>query len=147
MVVIGQRMDEAYGFLKQVATKQKMKKSETQLFCDLLCTRLEVLDEHKRDIVMHEINNLMFHAKNSNCLPNAMPNQHFYQQPHNFTNFNQYQPSAFGSSENSQSLVSSVPTPTPSTSSQGNGDAIPQHSDTEHGSIVELFSNFNSNQQ
>lgn len=59
---VEKRMDEAYNFLKQVATKPK---DESSLFCELLCSKLRALDNETREIAMHEINNLMFNLKRS----------------------------------------------------------------------------------
>ncbi|XP_038218686.1 uncharacterized protein LOC119837228 isoform X2 [Zerene cesonia] len=36
---------------------------ECDLYCQLLAKKLRRLDEHQRDVVMHEIDNLLFNAK------------------------------------------------------------------------------------
>jgi hypothetical protein len=58
---IHSRMEEAYRILKNVS--EKPDKDECSLYAELLAKKLRALDENTREIVMHEINNLMFHAK------------------------------------------------------------------------------------
>jgi len=61
METIHSRMEEAYRILKNVS--EKPDKDECSLYAELLAKKLRALDENTREIVMHEINNLMFHAK------------------------------------------------------------------------------------
>jgi hypothetical protein len=61
METIHSRMEEAYRILKNVS--EKPDKDECSLYAELLAKKLRALDEDTREIVMHEINNLMFHAK------------------------------------------------------------------------------------
>ncbi|GBN23771.1 hypothetical protein AVEN_104383-1 [Araneus ventricosus] len=63
--LVENRMNEAYLLLKQVASKPKVAKDESQLFCDLLCLKLRALDEDTRERAMYEMNNLMFRFKHS----------------------------------------------------------------------------------
>lgn len=58
---IHNRMEEAYRILKNVS--EKPDKDECSLYAELLAKKLRALDENTREIVMHEISNLMFHAK------------------------------------------------------------------------------------
>jgi hypothetical protein len=74
METIHSRMEEAYRILKNVS--EKPDKDECSLYAELLAKKLRALDENMREIVMHEINNLMFHAKmrkqNSQSLQTAL---------------------------------------------------------------------------
>lgn len=44
-------------------TSEKRELDEYDLYCQLLAKKLRKLDEHQRDVTMHEIDNLMFRAK------------------------------------------------------------------------------------
>ncbi|CAI6343422.1 unnamed protein product [Macrosiphum euphorbiae] len=61
--VIENKMDEAFTILKQIT--QTPAKNKCTLFTDLLCAKLESLNEYKQDIAMMEIDNLMFRLKHS----------------------------------------------------------------------------------
>lgn len=76
--VIENKMDEAFTILKQIT--QTPAKNKCTLFTDLLCAKLESLNEFKQDIAMMEIDNLMFRLKHSD---NQMvqPQSPYYQFP------------------------------------------------------------------
>lgn len=61
--VIENKMDEAFTILKQIT--QTSAKNKCTLFTDLLCAKLESLNEYKQDIAMMEIDSLMFRLKHS----------------------------------------------------------------------------------
>lgn len=153
---VQKRMDDAYGFLKQVANKPKSTKDESELFCDLLCVKLRALDEDTRANAMHEINNLMFNYRkpiNSNYL---LQNNTSVRPSTNYSNFspqisymNQYQHHSPGSSSVSPALSASY---TSGTASMGVcevnqlQDVTPQttteQQDDTPQTIAGLFSNF-----
>ncbi|XP_063547989.1 uncharacterized protein LOC134755372 [Cydia strobilella] len=56
------QMDEAVTYLKK-ATTEKRDMDEYDLYGQLLAKKLRKLDEHQRDVAMHEIDNIMFRAK------------------------------------------------------------------------------------
>lgn len=56
------RMDEAVTYLKN-AGGVKSEMDEYELYGQLLAKKLRKLDEHQRDLAMHEIDNVMFRAK------------------------------------------------------------------------------------
>lgn len=56
------QMDEAVTYLKK-ATSEKRDMDEYDLYGQLLAKKLRKLDEHQRDVAMHEIDNIMFRAK------------------------------------------------------------------------------------
>ncbi|GBN29032.1 hypothetical protein AVEN_4367-1 [Araneus ventricosus] len=117
--LVENRMNEAYLLLKQVASKPKVAKDESQLFCDLLCLKLRALDEDTRERAMYEMNNLMFRFKHqaSNIPSTPIP----YQQPGYFPAFspqwhgmNNHQLPNYGFHENSFSHLSPAHTLTSS---------------------------------
>lgn len=55
-------MDDAVTYLKNVAA-QKRESDECELYGRLLAKKLRKLDEHQRDVAMHEIDNIMFRAR------------------------------------------------------------------------------------
>jgi hypothetical protein len=61
MEIIQNQMEKAYRMLKNVS--EKPDKDECSLYAELIAKKLRALDENTREIVMHEINNLMFRAK------------------------------------------------------------------------------------
>lgn len=142
---VQKRMDDAYGFLKQVANKPKSTKDESELFCDLLCVKLRALDEDTRANAMHDINNLMFNYRkpiNSNYL---LQNNTFVRPSKNFSNFspqisymNQYQHHSPGSSSVSPAPSASY---TSGTASMGVCEVNQLQDDTPQ-TIAGLFSNF-----
>lgn len=62
------RMDEAVTFLKN-ASGVKSEMDEYELYGQLLAKKLRKLDEHQRDLAMHEIDNVMFRAKMQSTAP------------------------------------------------------------------------------
>jgi hypothetical protein len=67
------RVGKAYQILRNVC--ERPDRDECSLYAQLLAKRLRALDENKREIVTHEINNLMFRAKmqNQNFLSLSSP--------------------------------------------------------------------------
>ena len=57
-------MEEAYQILRKMC--ERPAKDECSLYAELLAKKLRALDENKREIVMHEISDLMFRAKMQN---------------------------------------------------------------------------------
>lgn len=58
------RMDEAVTYLKNASSGgMKHEMDEYELYGQLLAKKLRKLDEHQRDLAMHEIDNVMFRAK------------------------------------------------------------------------------------
>jgi len=55
------QMEKAYKMFKNVS--EKPDEDECSLYAELIAKKLRALDENMREIVMHEINNLMFRAK------------------------------------------------------------------------------------
>lgn len=55
------QMEKAYRMFKNVS--EKPDEDECSLYAELIAKKLRALDENTREIVMHEINNLMFHAR------------------------------------------------------------------------------------
>jgi len=51
-------------------------KDEYSLYAELLAKKLRVLDDNKREIVMHEIRDLMFRAKMQNQNFQSLPSPH-----------------------------------------------------------------------
>lgn len=64
------RMDEAVTYLKN-AGDVKGEMDEYELYGRLLAKKLKKLDEHQRDLAMHEIDNVMFRAKMQSSTPQA----------------------------------------------------------------------------
>ncbi|XP_030030580.2 uncharacterized protein LOC115447576 [Manduca sexta] len=56
------QMDSTVNYL-QCPTGEKRETDEYELYGQLLAKKLKKLDEHQRDIAMHEIDNIMFRAK------------------------------------------------------------------------------------
>lgn len=57
-------MDEAVTYLKNASSGGvKHEMDEYELYGQLLAKKLRKLDEHQRDLAMHEIDNVMFRAK------------------------------------------------------------------------------------
>lgn len=143
---IEKRMDEAYHFLKQVATKPKPPKDVSQLFCDLLCSKLQAMDEDKREIAMHEIDNVMFRLRNPSQQTRNMQVSYFNPQTQQFVHHGNkhhygYQYPIHGSGTPS---TSTTPTPSPTASSsrcdfeEGSYNADDDCPNT----IADLFTNF-----
>jgi len=67
------RVEEAYQILRKMC--EKPAKDECSLYAELLAQKLRALDENRREIVMHEISDLMFRAtmKNQNFWSLASP--------------------------------------------------------------------------
>jgi hypothetical protein len=67
------RVEKAYQILRKMC--ERPDKDECSLYAELLAKKLRALDENKRDIVMHEISDLMFRAKmqNQNSLSPPSP--------------------------------------------------------------------------
>ncbi|KAJ8718844.1 hypothetical protein PYW07_016400 [Mythimna separata] len=57
------RVDEVATYLKPPAGLMKCDMDEYELYGRLLAKKLRKLDEHQRDLAMHEIDNVMFRAK------------------------------------------------------------------------------------
>lgn len=66
-------MDEAVTYLKN-AGGVKSEMDEYELYGQLLAKKLRKLDEHQRDLAMHEIDNVMFRVK----MQGATPQQRSY---------------------------------------------------------------------
>lgn len=58
------RVEKAYQILRN--TCERPSKDECSLYAELLARKLRALDENTREIVMHEISDLMFRAKMRN---------------------------------------------------------------------------------
>jgi hypothetical protein len=58
------RVEEAYRILRKMC--ESPAKDECSLYAELLAKKLRALDDNKREIVMHEISDLMFRAKMQN---------------------------------------------------------------------------------
>jgi hypothetical protein len=58
------RVEEAYQILRKMC--ERPAKDECSLYAELLAKKLRALDDNKREIVMHEISDLLFHAKMQN---------------------------------------------------------------------------------
>jgi hypothetical protein len=61
---IEDRVGKACQILRNIC--EKPDRDECSLYAELLAKQLRALDENKREIVMHDINNLMFRAKMQN---------------------------------------------------------------------------------
>jgi hypothetical protein len=59
--MIQNQMEKAYKMFKNVS--EKPDDDECSLYAELIAKKLRALDENTREIVMHEINNLMFRAR------------------------------------------------------------------------------------
>jgi chromosomal replication initiation ATPase DnaA len=55
------RVEEAYQILRKMC--ERAAKDECSLYAELLANKLRALEDNKREIVMHEISDLMFRAK------------------------------------------------------------------------------------
>ena len=55
------RVEEAYRILRKMC--ERPAKDECSLYAELLAKKLRALDDNKREIVMHEISDLLFRAK------------------------------------------------------------------------------------
>ena len=66
-------MEEAYRILRKMC--ERPAKDECSLYAELLAKKLRALDDNKREIVMHEISDLLFRAKmqNQNIRSLALP--------------------------------------------------------------------------
>lgn len=153
---VQKRMDEAYDFLKQVAKKTKSTKNESALFCELLCVKLQALDEDTRANAMHDINNLMFNYRKPIKSNYILQNTNFVRPSQNLSNFgpernymNLYQHNSPGSSSVSPAPSASY---TSGTASNGVCEVNQLQGDTPQTtkelqnvtsqSIAGLFSNF-----
>ncbi|KAL4103946.1 hypothetical protein QTP88_019263 [Uroleucon formosanum] len=107
--IIENRMDDAFTFLKQIS--QTPVKTKCSLFTDLLCVKLQALNEKKQDIAMMEIDNIMFRLKHSD----QMVQPPSYQYPS--TSFPTYLPHLFNAYYTtallSSSFASLQPQPSP----------------------------------
>jgi hypothetical protein len=56
--------EEAFHILRKMC--ERPAKDECSLYAELLAKRLRAIDDNKREIVMHEISDLMFRAKMQN---------------------------------------------------------------------------------
>jgi len=67
------RVEEAYRILRKMC--ERPAKDECSLYAELLAKKLRALDDNKREIVMHEISDLLFRAKmqNQNIRSLALP--------------------------------------------------------------------------
>jgi hypothetical protein len=64
METVEDRVEEAYQILRKMC--ERPAKDECSLYAELLANKLRVLDGNKREIVRHEISDLMFRAKMQN---------------------------------------------------------------------------------
>jgi hypothetical protein len=64
METVEERVEEAYQILRKMC--ERPAKDECSLYAELLAKKLRALDENRREIVMHEISDLMFRAKMQN---------------------------------------------------------------------------------
>jgi hypothetical protein len=64
METVEDRVEEAYQILRKMC--ERPAKDECSLYAELLAKKLRALDGNKREIVMHEISDLMFRAKMQN---------------------------------------------------------------------------------
>jgi hypothetical protein len=58
------RVEEAYQILRKMC--ERPAKDECSLYAELLAKKLRALEDNKREIVMHEISDLMFRTKMQN---------------------------------------------------------------------------------
>jgi len=65
------RVEEAYQILRKMC--ERPAKDEYSLYAELLAKKLRALDDNKREIVMHEISDLMFRAKMQNQNFRSLP--------------------------------------------------------------------------
>jgi hypothetical protein len=65
------RVEKAYQILRKMC--ERPDKDECSLYAELLAKKLRALDENKREIVMHEISDLMFRAKMQNQNFRSLP--------------------------------------------------------------------------
>ena len=64
-------MEEAYQILRKMC--ERPAKDEYSLYAELLAKKLRALDDSKREVVMHEISDLMFRAKMQNQNFRSLP--------------------------------------------------------------------------
>jgi len=65
------RMEETYRILRKMC--ERPAKDEYSLYAELLAKKLRALDDNKREVVMHEISDLMFRAKMQNQNFRSLP--------------------------------------------------------------------------
>ena len=65
------RVEEAYQILRKMC--ERPAKDEYSLYAELLAKKLRALDDNKREIVMHEISDLMFRTKMQNQNFRSLP--------------------------------------------------------------------------
>jgi len=65
------RVEEAYQILRKMC--ERPAKDECSLYAELLAKKLRALDGNKREVVMHEISDLMFRAKMQNQNFGSLP--------------------------------------------------------------------------
>jgi len=79
-VDLEKRMGDAFDILKSVSEEQPSK-NEIQLYSDLLATKLRSFNERTREIIMHNIDNLVFNAKMNNYENSSYQANSYYDQP------------------------------------------------------------------
>ncbi|XP_024878151.1 repellent protein 1-like [Temnothorax curvispinosus] len=107
---IDERIDEAYSYLaakkRKEETSEKRQKDECDIFGELIVTKLRKLDDYTRQLIMNDINTIMFRAT-------IQPTQNF--QRDNFTQPNTFIQSPLSPvcsySVQSSPIVSSQPSP------------------------------------
>jgi hypothetical protein len=72
-------MGDAFDILKSVS--EQPSKDEVQLYTDLLATKLRSFNERTREIIMHNIDNLVFNAKMNNYENSSYQANSYYDQP------------------------------------------------------------------
>lgn len=100
--IIENRKDEAFTFLKQLS--QSPVKTKCSLFTDLLCVKLQALNEQKQDIAMMEIDNIMFRLKYSVDKMVQPPSYHHYLS----TSFPKYSPNLLNDNYSASSSSASL---------------------------------------
>jgi len=78
-VDLEKRMGDAFDILKSVS--EQPPKDDVQLYTDLLATKLRSFDERTREIIMHNIDNLVFNAKMNNYENSPYQTNSYYNQP------------------------------------------------------------------
>ncbi|CAI6373665.1 unnamed protein product [Macrosiphum euphorbiae] len=73
------RMGDAFDILKSVS--EQPSKDDVQLYTDLLATKLRSFDERTREIIMNNIDNLVFNAKMNNYENSPYQPNSYYDQP------------------------------------------------------------------
>lgn len=104
--VILEKMEKAYDVLTK--KPQQKEKDECEIFGQLIAKRLQQMEQNGRDFVMHEIENIMYHAKLRFNHHKTLPATHLHNNVLQGWNFN----NASGPSSD----CSGVSTPTSSAS-------------------------------